>query len=340
MVIDKSLALKSLESIRPAIGKSATIPALGAVWFSENGVSAYDGKHLGISAEFPGEISPCGVPGQVLLQFLARTPGNEVTLSQDAGEVTLKLGRSRVRLQSMEEKRNPWPFPYDLPSEPSFVVTPAMARALRRVLKVKVLNPNRVEHFGVIMLPGSKGSYLYATDSQLLVRAYVAGVMIEEPLILPKPFAAQLSEGAKVYLRDDAVLAVDEERLVASRMLDTTGLVDIEAVIAPYVKGNVLVDVPEDLFETIKRVWGIGRRDFEPMVKLRVNEGQLHIEGNFTFGDMIEELPVESGDLRASSTVSLNNLMRVSTKVEVMGFPAGGMLFRGKNVLYLLVGKE
>jgi DNA polymerase III sliding clamp (beta) subunit (PCNA family) len=340
VTLDKKLVLDSLQSVRHAIGKSDVIPALGAVWLSNNSVAAYDGKHLGISAAFPAEIEPCGVPGFPLIDLLTRTPGNEVTFDKEDEQITLKMGRTRIKLQTLAPDRNPWPFPSELPREPTFTVSDAMVRACTRVLKVKVRNPVRVEHFGVIVRPASKGSYLYATDSQLLARAYVKGLRLDQTVILPRSFVAELAEGTEVYLRDDCVLAVDKGRLIASKMLDAEGLVDIEAVIAPYIESSGAVSVPEDLGSTVKRLAILARKDFDPFINMSISTCRLRVEGNYILGDIAEEFVVEDLGKRATSLVKLPSLAHVLGEAEKIGFPAGGLLLRGKNVMYLMVGRD
>ena len=306
MKLDRGELLAVLDHLKPALHVGGAIPELGHLWFDGKYAYAYDGG-LGIRTPLKTEFV-MGLPSVQLMGLLKSSPVKEVELEEDDATLVMKLGKAKMRLLSMsfdrwapESGKGIWEFPGTLPKKAKcFKMTDEFLEGLRRVLLIKPNSPQRVEHHGVVVVPGEGAVELFTTDTRTLARCFVpAEDYPEERFIIPRPFAEQIvrqcESGAALYVLDDCLVADGTTVRLYSHLLGTDELVDLGDVITRLLgkdetKGKV--DLPSGLSAAFERAMVLAGGE-EAMVKLTISKGKMKADGNFQAGDVSEVLDVK-----------------------------------------------
>jgi len=352
MKLDRGELLARLDHLKPAIHAGGAIPELGHLWFDGKYAYAYDGG-LGIRTPLKTEFA-MGLPSTQLLGLLKSSPHKEVELTEDDATLVIKLGKANMRLISMpydrwvvEKGRGIWEFPNTLPKNAKcWKMTEEFLEGLRRVLLIKPNSPQRVEHHGVVVVPGKGSVDLYTTDTRTLARCFVpAENYPEDRFIIPRPFAEQVvrqcEPGASLYVLADCLVADGTEVRLYSHLLGTDELVDLSAVITRILgkkEDERKVDLPSGLSATLERAMVLAGGE-EAMVKFTVSKDKLKVEGHFQSGDVSEILDAK-GAVAETATFRADLVKRGLAEADGIALLEQALvLYGGETWLYLVASR-
>jgi hypothetical protein len=342
---DRELLLNSLERLKPALGRG-NIPELQHFWCDGKKVAAYDGG-IGIRADLSTEFKG-GVPGAVLLGLLGGSHIKEAVFNgpDKANAVGVSMGKAHAKLPLLPYDRQPWPFPPKVPTDAwSMNVTEGLFQSVKQVLLVKSAAPTRAEHHAVIFYTTNKGVYLYTTDDMSVARAYVAGIKLpdDKPVLIPRQFLEQVVKqcevGTRLSVLKDCVLADGEELQIGSHMMEASDVLDLDALIAPYLKGEKPTPIPDGLKEALGRAQVVGGKS--ALVKVSCEGSTMTVSGRYDYGEYTEDIQLDKpvdGEVIARADLLLNLLPEVDSFSIT---DDASLVLRGQNALvYVLAGAE
>jgi DNA polymerase III sliding clamp (beta) subunit (PCNA family) len=266
----------------------------------------------------------------------------QVSFENSNDVLSLGLGRARAKLALLPIKNNPWHFPEKVPEDTWCIkLTDDILKALEDVLIVKASQPTRAEHHGVIFYPTKKGVYLFTTDDISLARAFIKGKLPDnKPLLIPRQFLTevtrQCSEGAELLLLGDCVMVREDDLRICSHLLEATDVLNLDELIAPYVKGVTSVPIPEGLPEALKRALIMARGD-KPIVKLTSDKGELTLSANYPTGEFTETLAV-ADECVGEVLVRADLLVKLLPNVDTMAISEkDALVLQGGDALTYVV---
>lgn len=341
--VDREGLLASLTKLKPALRSGAAIPELSHLWFNKQHAFAYDGG-LGIRVPLDTELD-CGVPGAAMLALLKTSSLKQVALEVDEGTLTVGLGRSRSKLNTLDLDREVWPF--SAPPSEGVELSEKFIEALRSVLLVKASPAIRVEHHGVLVFSEKKHTDLYTTDSSTIARATLEEKLaLPELTLLPRPFAEQLvaqcPAGAKLVVEDDHMVAIGAGIELYSNVLDVTDVADIRTVTNKALKAHPTDVVLPAGFEAALDRAAVLSGGGEAWIELTIEGNELRIDGKFVngFGELAERLELEEEHPEvefSADTVLLQRALRVADTFSAVD--SSMAFYGGDDFLYVVASR-
>lgn len=334
--INREEFVRELARLKPALGPvKGIVSELAHVWVSEGVAHAYDG---GFGIELVLQNDPgldCGVPGVALMELLGTSALKEVKLEQKDAVLHIGMGRSNSKLATLETARRVWNFPETLPKGKALTLNEDFIEALRKALLVRARVQTHVLHYGVLLQEGDDGFELYSTDTQTMARVvFSAKGKLPEPVILPHDFAEQLvrqtPEGVTLYVTPECLIAVGEDVIFYSNLLDGAGAEDLSSIVARQEqKHGKGCPFPAGLGSALNRAEILAGRE-PPIVTLVGDGGMLRVEGDYGLGGLKEELKLEGKVPEVKFRVHVEHLRRVLPYVEVFSLTKDSMLLTGE----------
>jgi DNA polymerase III sliding clamp (beta) subunit (PCNA family) len=315
---------------------------LSHIWFNEQHAFAYDGG-LGIRVPLDTELN-CGVPGAATLALLKTSSLKQVALEPDEAFLTVKLGRSRSKLASLDLEREVWPFSMkSIAEDDAFVVSEEFIEALRSVLMVKASSATRIEHHGVLVYFDKKQIDLYTTDSSTIARATVdnSNSLVGEMILLPRPFAEQLVAqclgGADLWVLSDCLVARADGIELYSNVLDISEIQDIRKVVAKAQKSHPTdIPLPAGLEAALDRALIIAGGD-EASVEFVIEGDELSLSGGGDFGEVSERLKLEEPHPEVELSLTVALLRRALKLTDTFSAVDESIAFYGGDAFLYLV---
>ncbi|MBZ0173153.1 MAG: hypothetical protein K8E66_12285 [Phycisphaerales bacterium] len=337
MKTDREKLLARLSLLKPAIKSGGIIPELAHIWFKDQDVFAFDGE-LGIRAALDTGLE-CGVLGGVLLALLgtSKLPEASLDLDDSGASLVVKMGKSSSRMAMLDIERGVWPFPERAGKDKDAVeITDGLLAALKRVLVVEPKHLTRVEHKGIMVSCGKKGSALCTTDSATIALAYAdcslgAG---DGTALLPRAFAEQVagscSAGDKMALRDDHLVANGKDAAIFSKIVDAADVQDVRVIIEETAKKHPeSVSIPHELSIALERATILDGRD-EAVVALEIDGGVLRATGAYKHGELSEQISIKGGKHpKAAGQFTAGLVMRGLAGAKTMSLVERALLLRG-----------
>jgi hypothetical protein len=335
---DRQELVDRLGVLGPALG--GALAALQHVWFDGKDATAYDSS-LGIRV--PLQIgSKCGVPGGTLLKLLNTSPLKDVSLSFDKNNLQVKLGSSTSKLSILVDG-NAWPFPAG--KGPACDLTEEFVAGLKKALIARSSTATRVEHLGVLVQSTKKRSDLYATDSYSLVRVGVPVIAgLPDRALLPWGFVEQLTkhctEGGKIDIEDDYMVASGEGVTLYSQLLDITNAENLDGLITSNTKGMAEpTAIPPELDSALERATVLSGNE-ESLITLKVSGKTLTVLGDYNLNTLDEDLKLEKSLPDCELKLDAKLLKKGLAYSDQFALSNDVITLHGKdNFLYLCPGK-
>ncbi len=180
----------ALSRVDKVIQKRATIPVMQNVAIDADGDGniVITGSNLDttISIRCEGHISGSGsflLPASQLLDMVSAASSDAISMENDGDIVTVKAGRSRLKLFSME--RDLYPIAIDASGTGQPVDCTTMSEALAFCLPAASREETRYYLCGVLIDSQPEGMTLWGTNGHIMNRASVSGPHLGVSAIIP-----------------------------------------------------------------------------------------------------------------------------------------------------------
>ena len=308
MDFDREELASTLADASPALAKSksATIPGLDHYWFDGDYVYAYDGG-LGVRLVCRTELD-CGLPGRVLLELLRTSALKLVSIADpEKKDVVLQLGKSRVKLASLDPDRSAWRFPSSgnkAKAQGTLTLTEEVLAAISRVSFVraapsKETTPRAVDN-GVTVVPQKNALEFYATDAGSIARTVVGG---NPPKALPRfiapwafvdRFLQLAAPGAALHVLEDCLMVESKGVQICSNLLELPPEPDLPVLMARHLRDedDPVVELPSGLQAVLDRATILAGQE-QALVTVSTEGKALILRGRYGLGSLDEELPLK-----------------------------------------------
>lgn len=196
--MERITLLETLRRVTPALSGKDFVPVFACFCFDGKKVITYDDQ-VALTADCAWVVKGA-IRGSVLLGWLEAARGADVEVEQDDSQVSLKAGRSKLKLPVIPEKD----FVYKAPTKPGdeLKFTPELLEALDRCAISMGRDPSRPWQAGLTMIFGDEKATIYSTNN---VSGSMAIVKMKKPednslstiLLPPKFVELTCSIGAK-----------------------------------------------------------------------------------------------------------------------------------------------
>lgn len=292
--------------VRPALASKDYVPALTHIRFAGDSATAFNDVAAIAVHKVPGDLDCC-VPGETLIRALGSFGGQEVLFQPGkAGDLTLKSGRSTLRVPTLPAGD----FPFEWPGEDEgteLALPRSVVRAVERCLISVGADSNHPAQMGVT-LEGEGGlAVLYSTDNLTVSRcATDAKVKLpgDAPVILPRFFCEQLVSLAKVFPDAQLLLIVLDGALLVefgnSASLLTKTPVDVTPLDFPRIVrkhcdlaglSEQLQVIPDQFDAALGRALIVLGGEVVKATQVDVAKGALRMRSTSGAGDSDDDMP-------------------------------------------------
>lgn len=318
MKVERKSFLAKLECLNPAVAISDSVPIFLNIWFDGNRAYAYDGG-LGITIPIETDFK-VGVSGKIILGLLASTQAEQVELVlNDVFGLDVKIGKSRSTVGTQPYTNNTWSFPIK-PEGVSIDLTEPLLVALKRVLLVKPVVQDRVEHYGVTVFRDDAGCRLVTTNSHTVAQMQVESEFPDK-LVLPRTFVEQITEQltgipAKLFILSDCFAAIGDNgtqiysNLLGNETIEDTPGRGLRGMVARITNDSRAgFTLPEGVGEALARAELLSGSEKGPLIDLALVGGELVISGKYKLGEVREAFELAPApDAETEITVELDQV--------------------------------
>lgn len=356
MQVKRAALQAALSVVRPAIASKSYLPALTHVRFSKGWLTAYDEviaitTSLLLNEEIAG-IEAC-VPGEQLIATVAQFTGEHLQMDVKDGALTIKHGRSKVKLALLPASD----FPFEVPDWPDAAIpmTGALAGALATCAAGAGKDESLPATLGVTLCDDGGRLSAFATDNRTItaVRTGIAWPAHGwRASLLPASFctaAAAMAErnGHKENLLvchgDVACADVDSVGQVWTRLMSDFKPLDyvrrIDAICPSELIGRMM-PLPDGFDGAVSRAMLITSGEQQPAVTISVEGDVMRMGAEAATGRAQDELtlatPVDEDVEPFRVDPSL--LARAAKRCDAfLALPGALALFGDKGTLQVLV---
>ena len=348
MQVSRKELLAALEPLKPAFAGRSVVTALTHIWFDGDYAYAHDGG-VGARTALKTDFK-LGVPGGLLLGLLGQSGPDDITLTEAGAALTLKAGRSNVKLATLPLDQRVWPYPEKAIGKPvaSLKVTKGFMSALKRVFVIRPATPKRMEHHAVCVFGiGDDEMDLFTTDS-----ATLAVMSLAEPLLgkadaiaIPRSFAEQLATNCqydkelKMYA-DHFVVDASPTLTLYSNVYDTADLLDLPSFAEKYSNDKAAppFEIPKEFAAALERVVLMAGLE-DAAVSLQTGGKSLGMTGAFKLGELAEEFEVSKSLPKCVVPVVAKTLLSVRD-VNEMAVGSNAVTLRGKDKFMFVLAQH
>lgn len=352
MQIEREALKKAIEAVKPAVASSGSVPELKHVWWDGQSISGYNGA-LGIKVPWTWDLPAGGVLASALLGVLGSSSAEKVDLAVTDDKLTVKAGKSTVKLDILEGKANPWPpafKPNAKNAQCTVELTAELMTGLKGVRVIKASNPTRVEHYGVVLFPDKEFLALYTTDSRMMAEVRVDGEFDQEleRLVLPFAFVQQLLDmkaGSRVYFRGDAIVATEEDGgvVVCSNTMDTSDVWDLPKLVDDLAKDlETAITLPDGWGEALNRAEALAGGGAESYLKMVASSKskEVVLTGRLQYGSLEERFSFPGKVPAGQITVELGALRALTKDAASFTIGERALVVNGKSEELYLIAKH
>ncbi len=343
MEYDREKLLAALNAAYPALG-GGVVSELGYFWFDKKYLYATD-SGLGIRVELKTDLD-CGIPGKQLRDLVKSSSLKTVEITVGKAEATLKMGKSKVQLATLDSERRPWKYP-DVPATYTVKLSGPIRTAWERLSFVRVSKGLHAFHYGIVMIPAKDGLEFYTTDSRSL-----ASVIVKDkapkgtaPVILPWPWVERVQAltepgEATMSVLSDCLVAAGGTVVIYSNLLEYPDEPDLPAVCDKQVSEvTAPLPLPDGMAPALERA-AILAGAAEPWINLAVGKGGFHVTGKYTVGSLDEQLAVKGKAPDAAGEFRADLLTRALPHVKELGLTKQVLvMFGDEEFVYIVAGK-
>lgn len=241
--MDRATLLDALTLTSEALAKHDLVPIYKCFAFNGKTVTAYDGT-IGVIAPCPiGE--ECVIPGTILLGLLENSKAEDIALTLDAEDITIKTGRSTFKLPFFPLEDYPFE-DADTTGAVQLPINEDLIIGLQACLLTASRDTSKQALMGVAVAHGN----LYSSDGDT-ISEYSLGAKLKtkEAFMMPNAFCDAL-------LKVAGLLFTDEEPMTGTLFLNKDWVqAEIEGGYIVYgrmVENDTPVDFAKELKATIK----------------------------------------------------------------------------------------
>lgn len=193
--LNRNDLLKVLVNLKPALSTQDYLPILSHYCFTEDGyIFAYNDV-MGIS--FPSNLGidfEGALPGDKLMRIVSSFSGEQIEFSARKNEVTIKSGRSKIKLPMMDSDAFVWE-EVNLKGASVLSVTDDFINGVKQCkisISQDTLHP---AHMGIQLSAEDDEAFLYSTNNHTLSRYILDeydGDDLDVPVVLPAAFCNAL----------------------------------------------------------------------------------------------------------------------------------------------------
>lgn len=310
---NREALLKVLQDVSPAIAKSELVRERTHLWFSGGFVYAFDGG-LGIRVPMPAAPAwECGVSGRVLLNLLRTSGQDKVFLDLDGMDLVLQMGKSKVRLASLDAGRRPWSFPDKIKGGEVLELTPELMEAFKKASLVRTANPDYTIQYGVVLISEAGETLLIATDKRSLVQVTVQqDSKLKNPVLLPWLFVKAIRDlvtvPAKLHIMSDCLMVESNGVQICSSKLNYPEDADLLGTVESHLPDDdVFVPLPVGLKPVLDRAAILGG---EADLDIAVSGKAISLSGKWVVGSITEKLVLEQETIKGSGHFTASYINR------------------------------
>ena len=297
--------LASLQRVQPALATKDFVAVFACFCFAKEAVFAYDdvvAMHYPCKAPIKGAVR-----GEVLLSWLSSTKAKDLDINQEGQELTLKVGRSRLKTALLPSAEFVFKIPTDSSAE--LKITESLADAMRVSMISLGQDPIRPWQAGLTLDFGDKSVTIYSTNN---LTATLAKVPVKVPkelrgknYLLPPRFCELLADltrrdkGTSLLFGKSWVEAQFKSGLrLYSRIGKQTDIPSFKRVFSSKLisKLDTMVDIPKALDDSLARAEGLVKTSKDPTASLNVADGKLIITASSAIGNLKDTLKLKEHD--------------------------------------------
>lgn len=289
--------LDTLKMISPALASRDFIPILVCYCFDPKTVTAFDDV-VAMTAPLVTGLKG-GIKGDVMLNWLANSRAPEVEIKQEDKDVSLKAGRSRIKLTALPAGDFVFEWPKDEANE--LPLNETVLAGFRKCLVSMGQDPSQPWQSGITMALDKDRMRLYSTNntsaSLIKLDLKVPKALQEMTLLLPPRFCTLLvnlmakNEGKVLRLNKRWAEAQFENGL---RMLSKAGKADVKEYQKVFSKElassaeEKLCDMPAGLAGTLARNLVVLSKAADKFSKMSVADGKLKVVSRSDHGEVTD----------------------------------------------------
>lgn len=313
--IDRAALQRAANLVKPAIAPKAYIPANTHIKFTRGWALAFnDVTAISVRCDVPD--LECLVPGALLVSGLASFGGKEILVQRDEGALTMKSGRSKVKLPIMPLEAHPFEWPKEVDS--TITLEDDMLDAIKRCLVSVNNDDSHPAQRGVTLDPEAGKAVFFSTDNKTVSRAACKSKVKlpgDVPIILPKFFCEILVELAKQFDECAAHMAIGNGWLEVQMLrkgelearLFTRMPVDVSPMDFPKIVqrhcGDVstlkkrMTVVPDELDGALDRALLVLGGEVRKKATLKIDDGTLKLRASSDLGDSDDSMKIDADDI-------------------------------------------
>lgn len=316
-VFDRKALIAALSKAYRAVARTDIIWERTHFWLTEKYVYAFDGG-LGLQLLLPADAPACGVPGKTLLDLLWSSPLERVSLELDEPELTLKLGKAKVKLAVLNHKRMSWPFPDNPDGGEVLEITDEVVEAFKRASIAKASKAEHLIHQGIAVAGVGKSRIaISATNHKTIVfNSIKQKNRLTVPVLLPWAFvniivAGLITTPAQLHILPDCLFIEGDGILACSTRVAYPDDVDLVSIVDGHLKANSsIVSIPGALLPVLERACIIGGGAESSSIFLEARGKTLFAKGKWPSGSIEEAISLDGDAGEASGTFLADSILK------------------------------
>jgi hypothetical protein len=294
--MERSLLLKQLDLVAPALAENDTLPALSCFNFNGNTLTAYNDR-IGITVPAGNVVGFQGlVRGKLLVDLLKASSARDVEIEKGEGIVNVKVGASKIKIGSVGSDKFPFTMP-QMDKKASCTPKRSFYDALETCLRSVVNTSNIVDHLGVTLIPGTK-LYMYSTNGATMTKvAHHDNTLVPDRVILSGEFCTQMlrlhkqDEKCRLMIGKDYALFQSEDRWLYGRLIESKSPLPFESTVQKFLPSTAkFFDVPPRMPLMLDRASLLAKANPDKVaVQITVNkDGKAAFVTKSEFGEVID----------------------------------------------------
>lgn len=297
--------LDKLNIAKTCLATQDIIPILTHFYFDKDKIMSFNIGQAVIIQEETG--LNCCVPGDEITKLLASYNTDEISVLQKDDTVTVKSGRSNVKLKTLPAVNFPFKLEsldsakqHDLPGE--------FFEGMRQVSISMGNNASKRNQYGITVVSSRTKTTLYSSDIARISSFTLSKPLESDPftILLPRPFCENLIsiskdfDGGKLYVGKEYVM-IDLYKegktsgiQLHSKFSDDVALLPFEKIMSSLDLTKIkFQNIPESLISGIDRNLILIASDKNPEIELSTNGKIMTLTSSNAQGDAFDEIEFE-----------------------------------------------
>ena len=350
MIIKRKELLEKLNVSRTCLATQDIIPVLTHFCFDKDKITSFNTGQA-VILDCDTGLSGC-VPGD-LIKLLGSYGTDDVSITQTETNITVKSGRSSVKLNTLPRNIFPFKLADDvMNTDKQHDLTEDFFEGIKQVALSMGNNASLRNQYGITVISAPEKTTLYSSD-----RARVSSFTLSEPLksvpftiLLPKAFCDTLIsvskdfKSGKLYVGKDSILVdflVDGKSAgiqLYSNFIADIDFIPFESILSQVVLSNdKFQPVPSSLLNCIDRNLILISSDKNPEIEIKTEGKIMTITSSNDHGTVVDEIEFTDtlGDIICKmKPIFLRQAVLASNKISFSNFD-GDIVLVGINENFL-----